>query len=307
MRPDISIILCTYNRAQHLAGSLASFSQAIQYAADVTVEVVLVNNNSTDDTLERLNNWAAQQSFATHVVTETKKGLGAARNAGLRTATGNILCFTDDDCHLEENYFSTLANLYKSDNKPVFRGGQVLLGNPEDMPYTIRTETQPEELTNITNQIHGFIHGCNMAFPRTIYESVGMFDERYGAGTPFISGEDTDYIIRSYRRGFRVTYTPELVVHHFHGRNTEDSIIKLFRGYYAGNGALYGKYLFYRPIMRIFIRRLKRGIKCGIKTVVTPYKKESLDKILQDPRLIAQRNIKGIGTYFGHWCKSLIR
>jgi GT2 family glycosyltransferase len=86
--------------------------------------------------------------------------------------------------------------------------------------------------------------GCNMTFDRSVFNRVGLFDERLGAGAEIPAGEDTDYIIRCYLAGVELIYDPELVVHHRHGRKTLEDGKALFVGYTIGSGALYAKHAF---------------------------------------------------------------
>jgi len=68
----------------------------------------------------------------------------------------------------------------------------------------------------------GFILGCNMAMQRIVFDKLGPFDERFGAGAVFKSGEDTDYVLRAYFAGIPVEYVPDMVVYHFHA---EENVI----------------------------------------------------------------------------------
>jgi GT2 family glycosyltransferase len=76
---------------------------------------------------------------------------------------------------------------------------------------------------------------------------IGRFDERFGAGSPLRSAEDTDYIIRANQLGIPIEYVPDMTVQHFHGRTTRDEIEQLHRNYSLGNGGLCLKHAFKAP------------------------------------------------------------
>jgi glycosyltransferase involved in cell wall biosynthesis len=242
---DISLIISSRNRAYGLTNCLDAVSKAARQANYLKVELVFVDNGSTDNTSEIVQEWAKSAPVNTALVHEAKPGLAFARNSGMEAARGDILAFTDDDCEIFPDYFSTLAALFAADKEPIMRGGRIELGDSRDLPITIKTELEPASLTP---NLHsgGFIHGANMAFPRTLADKVGLFDTRFGAGAPFRSGEDTDYVHRAFNAGIRVEYLPEFAVKHFHGRRALGDAKKLQAGYAMGNGALYAKYLFDR-------------------------------------------------------------
>lgn len=240
-RPDVSVILCSRNRAPMLADALAKVVQVIGQSPHVKVELIIVDNGSTDDTAAVIAAFVASKATPyVRPVFAAKPGLAAARNAGLHVAAGRILMFCDDDGVLAPNYFTTLMQLYSSAKVLTMIGGRVLLGNENDLPYTIKTETEPATYNG--RYPGGFIHGCNMTFGRDIYETIGPMDERYGAGALFPSADESDYIHRAYKAGAVVRYCPELVAYHHHGRRDPAEIRRLFDGYMIGDGALFAKH-----------------------------------------------------------------
>jgi glycosyltransferase involved in cell wall biosynthesis len=242
---DISLIISSRNRAYGLTNCLDAVSNAARQASYLSLELVFVDNGSTDNTSAIVNDWAKSAPISTSLVHEAKPGLSVARNSGLAAAKGRIIAFTDDDCEVFPDYFTVIAALFAADTEIVMRGGRIELGDARDLPVTIKPELEPAVLTS---ELHagGFIHGANMAFPRALIEKVGLFDTRFGAGSPFRSGEDTDYVHRAFNSGIRVEYIPDFAVKHFHGRRELGDVKKLQSGYAFGNGALYAKYLFDR-------------------------------------------------------------
>lgn len=261
---DISLVVSSRNRAHGLKNCLDAIALAAEKAGSLTLELVFVDNGSTDETASLFREWASTVKIVTQLISEPSLGLAVARNSGMMASNGRIVAFTDDDCALSPDYFTSLAASFADDKEPVIRGGRIELGDARDLPVTIKTELQPAVLTN---DLHtgGFIHGANMAFPRTVIETIGLFDTRFGAGSPFRSGEDTDYVHRGFNAGITVEYSPHFVVKHFHGRRTVEQIRRLYSGYAFGNGALYAKYFFdrrsnMRGMLRWDIRQALREI-----------------------------------------------
>lgn len=265
----VSIIVCTLNRAHAIGTSLNSIATALTDAGPLDAEIIVVDNGSTDGTPTLVEDWARQCPFPVRIVPEARKGLSRARNTGMRAARGDIFIFTDDDCVLESDYIRTALNYAGRDVVPVLRGGRVELGDQTDLPLTIKTErevtrrdiaNEPDSVKH--NSMGNLILGCNMVMPRKIFEKIGDFDQRLGAGTNMPGGEETDYICRAYLAGIPIEYVPDLVVYHFHGRKKKADGYKLFSNYFIGNGALYMKYLFVHPdFCRQFYWDLKKAVK----------------------------------------------
>jgi glycosyltransferase involved in cell wall biosynthesis len=256
----ISVIVCTRNRCAILPLCLDAIARASANAPDVPLELIVVDNASTDDTAATLDRWSTTAAIPTRIIREPRAGLAVARNAALRAASGELIAFTDDDCRVGANYLVDMIQHFSRDEVPTLRGGRVELGDPEDLPLTIKTH---DDIATYRYPLSpaGFIHGANMAMPRLVFEKVGWFDERFGAGTRF-GGEDTDYVIRAHAQGIRIQYVPDITVYHFHGRRDVATAKKLYASYMRANGALYLKHLRTNPhLIRLFIWDLRLWIR----------------------------------------------
>jgi glycosyltransferase involved in cell wall biosynthesis len=255
---EITLIICTRNRAASLSQTLNSLNAATQsHRGDI--DLLIVDNGSTDNTREVIAAWAPTAPLPVEVVFQPRRGLSAARNAGIAAARGRLLAFIDDDCAPEPGYVDDILRHYSGDTAPVIRGGRVELGNPEDLPYTIKISKLRERMSSDTHP-GLLVLGCNMVIPRVVTQSVGWFDEQFGAGARFQASEESDYIYRAYCAGIEVEYVPDMAVRHFHGRRTLDDIARLSVGYFVGNGALYAKH-FKNPT---FARRLWRHTRMAV-------------------------------------------
>lgn len=257
---DVSLLICTRDRGASLDRTLRSVTDASPCAG--AVEVILVDNGSRDDTAARIAAWQADQPFAVTLVQEPQTGLARARNAGLRRARGRIVAMTDDDCVLDRGFFDMLLRCFDAAPAPAIIGGRILLGDPADLPVTIKLEDFAI-VAGTSDFPGGFIMGANLAFTRDVVDSIGLFDERFGAGAPFRAAEDTDFIFRAQAYGITVRYDPNFVVRHYHGRRNETELRDLLAGYAFGDGALYAKHALDRRTIRIILRDL-REIFCEI-------------------------------------------
>ena len=238
--PQISLIVCTRNRAESLPVCLNSIEQAAVANRAVEVELLIVDNGSTDATAAVLLAWQKSTSVRCRVLPAEQRGLSHARNHGLEHATGKIIAFTDDDCTVAPDYLTQVERAYAADAGPTLRGGRVELGDPRDLPFTIKTDLAPQRFTG--GHPGGFIHGCNLTMSRSALELVGRFDTRLGAGQPIGAAEDSDFVYRAHRSGVMVLYDPLIVVFHHHGRRDFAEVKLLQEVYNLGNGALYAKH-----------------------------------------------------------------
>jgi glycosyltransferase involved in cell wall biosynthesis len=238
----ISLVVCTRNRARALRGLLTSIERAAASRQAPPIEVVIVDNGSSDTTPSLLADWCAAQAFPTLMLREERPGLARARNRGLAAVRGAVIAMTDDDCVLHDDYFEALCHAFAEAEAPVIIGGRILPGDPKDLPVTIKIENHPMVADPLAFP-GGFVMGANLAFTHCVLNRVGNFDERFGAGAPFVAAEDTDFLFRALGRGITLRYDPRFAVDHHHGRKTTAEVTRLLAGYSYGDGALYAKHL----------------------------------------------------------------
>lgn len=238
---SITVAMATYNRASTLKETLAHLSKCVR-PNGVKLQVVLVNNNSTDNTSDVIADFAGHHHNEVEVVWEPNQGAGHARNAGLRHATGELIATIDDDIIPDINFLVQVRDEFERLNCRGVIGGRIELWNPKDLPFALQRGDVEKKLT-VLDHPGGFIAGGNLALHRDVLERVGGFDQRLGPGTPLYAADDTDFFYRALKAGCEVRYSPNIVAFHNHGRSTEQQIIKLFRGYFISNGAFFMKHI----------------------------------------------------------------
>ncbi len=235
---DLSIVVCTRNRGTLLEAALSHFDRV--HLPECT-ELVLVDNGSTDDTPDILERYADRHARTT-VVSAPRKGLAIARNAGIRASSGRIVAFTDDDCYPDPGFAVKTLECFAESNLG-YVGGRILLWDKADLPITIQPRSERVAIAPGSFIEPGFIHGANFALRRDVFEAIGPFDERLGAGTPLHCGEDLDQLARASAAGFHGAYDPRILVYHHHRRSSREDGERLMRGYDIGRGAFYAKAL----------------------------------------------------------------
>lgn len=197
------------------------------------MQLLVVDNGSDDGTRAELDRLADLYNRQIDVIYEGRAGLSRARNAGLLAAKGELVIFTDDDCHMNPDYLQQALRADSLDqDKLVLRGGRVLLGDRHDLPFTIKLEETSATWSKARGDAEHYnlgntLLGANLCFRRALVDKIGLFDVRMGAGSSIPGGEDTDYIFRCYEAGVEVAYDHTLVVHHFHGKREKHQALLL--------------------------------------------------------------------------------
>jgi len=234
---SVSVVVCTYNRAARLEKCLDALL-AMNEPDDLRWEVVCVDS-STDETKLIVEEFARHSRIPIRYVFESDLRLSCARNTGLRHAVGNILAFTDDDCLVDRSWLVNIWRAFNEDASLAMLGGRLELRNHDDLPISVRPfkERVVLGLTNFFN----YIGTSNMAFRRRVISRVGMFDPEFGPGSSLLAAEDSDFVYRGLKAGFKSIYDPDVLAFHDHGRRTELERTETQRAYITARGAFYLK------------------------------------------------------------------
>ncbi|MGQ0431890.1 MAG: glycosyltransferase family 2 protein [Microthrixaceae bacterium] len=211
---QLSVVICTLDRAPLLAGCLDAV--VADRPLDGTVEVIVVDNGSTDHTAAVV---AARPSVV--YVREGERGLSRARNAGLSVAQGALVAFLDDDARPEPGWCAALLAARGRWPDVAAIGGPV--GLQWDGP---RPKWLKPELTRWLSWVdHGpsprmlradeQIVGANLAVARADVLRVGGFSPELGrVGSSLASAEEVDLVRRLRLSGGEVGWEPNARVRH---------------------------------------------------------------------------------------------
>ena len=291
MAPRIAVIFCTRNRAARLPATLDALSRAADFAPAVPVELMLVDSASTDDTQRVLTAWSDAHPGLAKVLKCDQPGVCRAKNVGIRASTAPICVTTDDDCIVDEAFFANLAKAIPDPSNPQVVGGRIDLGDPGDLPLTIKPEAEPQQFRG-KRMPTGFIMGANLAVTRAVFDKIGLFDETFGPGARFVAAEDTELLVRCMLGNVPITYDPSFRVSHFHGRRTLEEGRKLYASYSFGDGAVWAKYMFRHPFV---LRAIFFSVRAIAKELVRPSKDEMMGPHKAWWRL--KHQVRGFRTY----------
>jgi glucosyl-dolichyl phosphate glucuronosyltransferase len=219
---NITVLVCTFNRCGSLKKALDSvLSQVLPES--VTWEVLVVDNNSTDQTREVVENYCRRYPERVRYIFEPNQGLSRARNAGIHEAQGDIIAFTDDDVIAEASWLQNLTGSLH-DPKWAGAGGRIVPPQEFDPPEWLTVGGTRDllgallplfDLGDRACEMKRPPYGANMAFRKTVFEKYGLFRADLGrCGYRFLMGEDIEFGNRLMSGGECLRYEPLAVVEH---------------------------------------------------------------------------------------------
>jgi cellulose synthase/poly-beta-1,6-N-acetylglucosamine synthase-like glycosyltransferase len=265
--PTISVVVSTVvDRVEDL-GKLLDVLEHLDYPDH---EVVLVDNRVKLPDIDPLPGMLEGRNV--RLVTERRPGLSAGRNAGVAAATGEVIAFTDDDVRVDPQWLRAIGTRFVREpgldavtgvilpvelTTPAQIWYEAYYGGfsaertfspvtivPDDVKGAMRharvSAVRPDGTVRKTFAVYGigaYGAGANMAYRRSLIDTVGGFDTTLGAGSPARGGEDLAMFIETLWRGGRIGFEPKAVVHHRH-RQTVDDLHKQLHGNGVGFTAL---------------------------------------------------------------------
>jgi glycosyltransferase involved in cell wall biosynthesis len=213
---NLDVVIPTYNRANLLIKALDSLFR-LTPPADLQVTIIVVDNNSTDETAQVLRRYAVRYVF------EPKAGRSNALNAGIAKSSGELVAMIDDDEEIADSWYRKIADAFR---EPGFD----FIGGPYEPKFEV---PPPKWLTGnlrgavgwmdfgdrplpYDHDFPGLLLGGNVVIRRGMLERVGLYNTSIGrTGKRLMTGEDDDMYARLLSAGARGMYFPELVVYHW--------------------------------------------------------------------------------------------
>jgi glycosyltransferase involved in cell wall biosynthesis len=241
----ISVVIPTYNRLDQLRGALAGL--AAQRGLERPAEVIVVSDGSTDGTDEYLR--SAEVPLPVVALNQANAGPAAARNHGVREATGDLVVFIDDDvvpapdllaAHLRHHAATggdttvVIGPMITPEDEPL----APWVGWEQDMLYKQYAAMQRGDWEATARQFYT----ANASIARRHIVAAGGFDET------FRRAEDVELAYRLADRGLSFAFAEDAVVHH-HAERTFDSWLDIARQY-GRNDVIFGRDLGQRWLLQ---------------------------------------------------------
>ncbi|MDR0970652.1 MAG: glycosyltransferase [Lentimicrobiaceae bacterium] len=218
----ISIVICTYNRDKYIYNVLKSIAEQ-EYPVEL-YEIVLINNNSTDNTEAlclKFRNDYPHVNFQYHI--ETQQGLSFARNRGIVESKGEIIIYIDDDAEAQAGFLNEYEHVFEEHPDMIAAGGKVIPvfegKEPKWMSKIMRTLLGGA--LDHGNKIKPFKKGTypgggNAAYKKEAFEIFGLFNTDLGRkGGGLMGSEEKDMFDRFRKKELAFYYVPKAVIYHY--------------------------------------------------------------------------------------------
>ncbi len=225
--PLVSIIIPTFNRLDMTRRCLESLAK---HRGALNVEIIVVDNASTDGTIEFLKGGAEAGSLRA-IVNPENRGFSRACNQGARAATGRHLLFLNNDTEAQAGWLESLVEILDADERVCAVGSKLLFPDrtiqhagvavldDRQLPDPLvarhihyrKAENSPEANQPRTFQV---LTAACVLIRKAAFEKVGGFDEEYWNGY-----EDVDLCFKLRQEGGLLVYQPRSVVLHFESQS----------------------------------------------------------------------------------------
>jgi O-antigen biosynthesis protein len=219
----VSIVITTWNNREKLKLCLRSIERA---AMDTHSEVIVVDNNSSDGTLEMIEN-----EFSYVILIDNKENISAAQatNEGISVAKGKYIIHLDDDIEVtDDEWIHYLIKIAESDKtigivgcKLIYPSGKIQHAGayigPTKMGHYGEGAVDNGEY-DVIREVD-YVCGAVFLMKRSLIKDIGMWDEDFFP----VYVDETEFCLRAKARGYRVIYSPSPVVIHHQGSVTNRS------------------------------------------------------------------------------------
>jgi len=207
----VTALVCTRNRPKHLARVVHS----LLASTGVDLEIVVIDQSDGSDSEQALS--ASASDSRLHYVRSRVRGKGAALNEGLRRARGALIVCTDDDCEASPGWVADMIRTLEEQPTAAVVFCTVTAGPYDRNAGYVPTYTARRNrlLRSIGDCRDGLGFGAGMIFRRDVVMAIGGYDETFGPGARFASGDEHDLCHRLLLKGWHVYETTDVsIVHH---------------------------------------------------------------------------------------------
>lgn len=269
---QLSVIVCTYNRASFLQGCLdALFSQT---APGTSYEVLVVDNNSSDTTAAVVAQMKSRHPLLRYV-REDQQGLSYARNRGMNETVSPWIAFVDDDGEVAPDFIESVLRTITEEPFDAF-GGVFSPKYAPGKPQWFRDEFASNAMVSAKTCTipHGPYWFCGgiCAFRRSALESVGGFPVNLGmTGKKLAYGEETLVQVRMHRAGFKLGFVPAVRMKHWVTPSKYRMWCFAVRAYGEGRDSWLSHEVApcWKPLLRVYGSTFKRCIIAGARLTVS--------------------------------------
>jgi len=272
---DISAIVVSYNTAELLTACLKSVASR----SDPSVEVIVVDNASQDDSAARVSR---DFPWVKLIANEQNAGFARANNQALKVSRGEYVYFLNPDTVVQPGAFEAMMRFMASHTDVGLAGTRIL--NPDgSVQPSVETRYPGErraqkDLRGLAGDI-AWVLGASMIARRAMVEDLGGFDERF-----FLYGEEQDLCLRIRKKGWKIGFIPDAAVVHWGGQSERNTrAADLWKKKFTAELLFYRKHYSKGSVLRIHranvVQALWRIFSLRLTLPLCLDKEVSLDKL----------------------------
>lgn len=208
----LSIIIPTYNSQETIVNTLKSINnQASDYIA--SIEIVIINDGSTDDTVSRVNYFSGETNLNICIVSQANGGVSSARNLGIEVCKGDYILFLDSDDEISDNSLNEIIPKLNENKYDLIIGGFDFCyisrsGSMQSVLYSKKYKY----LSKVTNRIEAltryldestFVSTCSIVFRKSIVDR-----NRIRFNVQYKYGEDQLFSLKLISCSSKICYIP---------------------------------------------------------------------------------------------------
>jgi glycosyltransferase involved in cell wall biosynthesis len=305
-----TVVVCTLGADPRLRQTVDS----ILAQSHAEFELLVVDNRPESGGVDSILAGVADPRL--RILRQPRRGLSAARNAGLAAAQGDVTAFTDDDAYADPDWLARLLTPFCRSPAVACTTGLVLpaaLDTPAQLlfeefggfakgfePVVWSAADGPDGASDGLGRpgVRGalfpysagvFGSGNNMAVRTAWARHHGLFDEALGAGTVTRGGEDLDAFLTVMMAGDLLVYEPRAIVHH-HARADSDSLRQQLYGYGSGMSAVIVKHALTSPRRALAIAA---RLPAGLVKLLSPSSEKNAARSADFPPELTRAELKG--------------
>lgn len=211
---QVTAIIPVYNDPEGIDKTL----RALTCQSDEIHEILVVDNGSNDDTRDVIHKYADERDNITLIVENEIQGSYAARNKGIKRATGDIIGFIDADETVEEDWIESALQTFQTRDAD-YMGCNVELTLPPNPTLAARYDHHTGFPVKQYLEHQYFAPTCCLFVRRNVFEEVGLFDHR------LVSGGDKEFGNRVHEAGYDMHFAEDVTMYH-PTRNTVQELVK---------------------------------------------------------------------------------
>lgn len=203
----ISVVIPAYNRKEELKNCLESLFR--QKHSKDKFEIIVVDDGSTDGTEEYIAQIKGNSKPNVVYLKQKNQGAAVARNTGVKNSRGDYVAFIDSDCVASEDWLTSCISLLSTSDQHIAGvGGKIIPGFTNLVGKGSHLLEFHQYLSEKEKSVR-VVPTANLCIRKKVLDEVGYFDNELR------TSQDTELCWRIIKRGYKIIYSPEIVVTHY--------------------------------------------------------------------------------------------